>query len=144
MSYLSTAAVLIKEYEGLRLVSYKWPHETSWTIGYGHTGKDVYEGQEISIEEAESFLMDDMIEADGAIDDYCNEPLTDNQRAAFISFIFNLGAGNFRSSTMLRLFNYGDIEGCAKQFSRWNKAGGVVLPGLVKRRNAESKLFLTP
>ena len=141
MSYFSIAANLIKEFEGLKLTSYKWPHERYWTIGYGHTGSDVHSGLEITLEEAESFLMDDMMEADQAIFDYCEVDLTDNERAALISFIFNLGAGAFRTSTLLKLLNLGDSEAASKQFARWTKAKGVELPGLVRRREAERKLF---
>ena len=143
MSYFAKAAQLIREFEGCKLTSYRCPANVL-TIGYGHTGKDVFEGQVISLEEAESLLMDDMLEADEGINDYCNEALNENQRAALISFVFNLGIGNFRSSTLLRLINYGEFEAAAKQFQRWNKAGGVVLPGLVRRRNDEMKLFTTP
>lgn len=141
MTYLAKAAELIKEFEGLRLTSYKWPHEKYWTIGYGHTGQEVFEGQEITLEEAESFLFDDMLEADACVDDYCEAPLTENQRAALISFVFNLGCGNFRSSTLLKLLNLEDYSGAGKQFLRWNKAGGKVLAGLTRRREAEKRVF---
>lgn len=141
MSYLAKAAEIIKPFEGLRLKSYKCPAGI-WTIGWGHTGPEVFEGMEITLEEAESFLMDDMLEADQAVFDYVDVNLTEEQRAALVSFIFNLGAGNFRSSTLLKLINAGDFEAAAKQFGRWTKAKGIELAGLVKRREAEKKLFL--
>ncbi|MCY1458796.1 Lysozyme RrrD [compost metagenome] len=69
-------------------------------------------------------------------------PLTGNQWDALVSFTYNLGAANLESSTLLRLLNAGDYVGAAGQFPRWNKAGGKVLPGLVRRREAERVLFL--
>ena len=144
MTYLAKAAEIIKEFEGLKLKAYKWPHEKNWTIGYGHSDSAVFDGQEITLDEAESFLFDDMLEADACIEDYCDAPLTENQRAALVSFIFNLGCGNFRSSTLLKLLNYEDHAAASSQFARWNKAGGQVLSGLSRRREAEKKLFDTP
>ena len=142
MTYLAKAAELIKEFEGLYLKSYLCPAGVP-TIGWGHT-EGVQLGQEITLDEAESFLFDDMLEADACIEDYCDAPLTENQRAALVSFIFNLGCGNFRSSTLLKLLNYEDPSAASSQFLRWNKAGGRVLPGLTRRREAEKKLFDTP
>jgi len=142
MSYFAKASELIKEFEGLKLKAYRCPAGVL-TIGWGHTGSDVHSGMEISLEEAESFLMDDMMEADQAIFDYCEVDLSDNERAALISFIFNLGAGAFRTSTLLRLLNIGDHNAASKQFARWTKAKGMELPGLVRRREAERKLFVT-
>ena len=142
MTYLAKAAEIIKEFEGLYLKSYLCPAGVP-TIGWGHT-EGVQLGQEITLEEAESFLFDDMLEADSVIEDYVDVVLSDNQRAALLSWIFNLGRGNFRSSTLLKVLNYGDYEGASKQILRWNKAGGKVLPGLVRRREAEKKLFDTP
>lgn len=142
MSYLTLATALVKEFEGFKLEAYKCPAGI-WTIGYGHTGEGVTEGLRITTKEAEDFLRSDLIEADQAIFDYCDITLTDNERAALLSFVFNVGASAFRTSTLLKLLNYGDHEAAAKQFSRWTKAKGKDLPGLVRRRAAEMKLFLT-
>ena len=60
-----------------------------------------------------------------------------------VSFVYNLGSGNFSSSTLLKKFNAGDHEGAAKEFLRWNKAGGEVLAGLTTRRQAEMETFLS-
>ena len=142
MTYFQKAAALIKEFEGLYLKSYLCPAGKP-TIGFGHVD-GVQLGQEITLEEADSFLFDDMLEADACVEDYCEAPLTENQRAALVSFVFNLGCGNFRSSTLLKLLNLEDYKGASKQFLRWDKAGGKSLAGLARRRAAEKALFDTP
>ena len=76
------------------------------------------------------------------VDQHC-KPATDNQFAALVSFCFNVGEGNLRTSTLRRMHNAGDYKGAAAQFARWDKAAGKVLPGLVKRRAAERKLYET-
>lgn len=70
-------------------------------------------------------------------------PLTDGEEEALADFIYNVGAGNFEHSTLLRMLNAGDYAGAADQFERWNMAGGKVLAGLVRRRAAERALFLS-
>ena len=69
--------------------------------------------------------------------------LNQNQFDALVSFTYNLGAGALGSSTLLGKLNRGDFEGAADEFPKWNKAGGKVLNGLVKRRAAERSLFLS-
>jgi len=69
------------------------------------------------------------------------EPLSDDQTAALADFIYNLGAGNFRSSTLLRKLNAGDYAGAAAEFDKWDYAGGKELAGLLRRREAETTLF---
>lgn len=140
MNYLHKAAEIIKCFEGCEFKAYKCPAGV-WTIGYGHTD-GVHEGQEITQLEADDFLMGDMLDADNCVSDWCEVDLTDEQRAACISFVFNLGCKAFKTSTLLRLLNDGDYDGAAKQFGRWTKAGGVTLSGLVKRREAERALFM--
>ncbi len=131
---------LIKEFEGLRLQAYKCPADR-WTIGYGHTA-DVSANDVITEEEALSFLRQDVAESERAVNQYVHVPLTQNQFDALISFVFNLGVGNFRNSTLLKKINAGDNDGAAQEFGRWIHAGGKVLPGLVRRRGAERALFL--
>ena len=69
-------------------------------------------------------------------------PLTDAQHGALVSLVFNIGSGNFRRSTLLRLLNEGDYEGAADEFPKWRKAGGKVLKGLERRRKAEREMFI--
>ena len=70
-------------------------------------------------------------------------PLNDNQFSALVSLAYNIGQGNFRASTLLRKLNRGDYQGCADNFWQWRRANGVILSGLVKRRELERKLFMT-
>ena len=129
---------LVHCFEGLYLSAYLCPAGVP-TIGYGHTS-GVKMGQRITRAQAETYLRADMAAAAAQVDKLVKVPLTANQRGALASFVFNLGAGNLQSSTLLRLLNQGDYKGAAGQFGRWVYAtvDGVKtqLPGLVKRRAA--------
>lgn len=132
---------LIKEFEGLYLEAYLCPAK-KWTIGYGHT-KTVKPGMKITEAGADALLRHDLAWCEDAVNDNVKVPLTQNQYDALVSFIFNVGAGAFKRSTLLRKLNAGDYAGAANEFPRWNKGGGRVLRGLVRRREAERKLFLS-
>lgn len=139
---------LIKEFEGLekrlpngKIAAYLDPIEIP-TIGYGHI-KGVFLGQVITREQAEQFLREDLQEAEAAVSDLVKVNLTDNQFAALVSFVFNLGAGALASSTLLRELNAGNYQAAADQLLRWVNAGGQRLAGLVRRRAAERQLFLS-
>lgn len=134
-----TCVELVKKFEGFRDTAYLCPAGV-WTIGYGTT-ENVCQGDMITKQEAQDALMDDLIEASDAIDKLVTVPLTQEQYDALTSFIYNAGRDAFRKSTMLRLLNTGDYEGAAEQFPRWNKAGGRVLAGLARRREAERQVF---
>lgn len=138
-----TARDLIKQHEGLRLQAYPDPAtgDEPWTIGYGHT-KGVYPGDSCTKERAEKWLDEDIAEAAKALE-LVKVPLNEFQRDALISFVFNVGKQAFADSTMLKLLNQGNYVAAANQFTRWIHAGGKVMPGLVKRRNAEKQLFLS-
>ena len=140
MSYLDAAAKIITDFEGTKLRAYRCPAGVL-TIAVGHTGPDVTEGQIITASDAVRLLYGDMLEADKAIDELVEVPLRENQRAALISFIFNIGRNAFRNSTLLKLINAGNFSAAGLQFARWDKAGKIQLPGLVKRRAAERALF---
>lgn len=129
----------IKEFEDFEPVAYLCPAGV-WTIGYGHTG-DVHSGDEITELMAEQLLEADLGDAEEAVNDFVDVELKQHQFDALVSFTFNCGEGALRGSTLLRLLNGGDYDGAQKQFARWNKANGKVLPGLVKRREAEAKMF---
>ncbi|BEO35863.1 hypothetical protein SMQE32_48000 (plasmid) [Serratia marcescens] len=131
---------LIKEFEGLRLHTYKCPADR-WTIGYGHTA-DVSANDVITEAQAISLLYQDVAESERAVNKYVHVPLTQNQFDALVSFVFNLGVGSFRTSTLLKKLNTGDYDDAAQEFGRWIHAGGKALPGLVRRREAERALFL--
>lgn len=131
---------LIKSFEGLRLLAYR-DAVGVWTIGHGAT-RGVKAGMSITKEQAERMLLNDVQRFEPEVERLVQVPLTSNQWDALVSFTYNLGATNLESSTLLRLLNRGDYAGAAGQFPRWNKAGGKVLPGLVRRREAERVLFL--
>ncbi len=133
--------LLIKSFEGLRLNAYR-DAVGIWTIGYGTT-RGVKPGMRISEAEAEKFLQEDLTRFEQAIHEALSVSINDNQFSSLVSFTYNIGSGAFRSSTLLRLLNQGeDVRSVGAQFLRWDKAGGKVLAGLTRRRNAERSLFL--
>jgi lysozyme len=131
---------LIKRFESLRLKAYYCPAGVL-TIGYGHTDPEVRIGQTMHPDAAEYLLELDATKASRALKGL---RLTQNQFDALVSFVFNLGAGAFRTSTIRRLLVDGLYGQAADQFPRWVHAGGRKLAGLVIRRDAERTLFLTP
>ena len=136
---------LIKEFEGCRLTAYKCPAGV-WTIGYGHTGtvdgKLIGKGMTITAAKATEMLKKDLAEFEAAVNGCVTVPITQNMFDALVSFAFNVGAGALRRSTLLRKLNAKDYDGAAAEFPLWNKAGGKVLNGLVRRRERERQLFL--
>lgn len=132
---------LIKEFEGLRLKAYKCPGGV-WTIGYGHTA-GVKPGIVISEAQAEEYLKVDLI----AFERYLNGlrlALNQNQFDVLISFIYNVGTGNFSSSTLLRKVRANPQDNSIMdEFLRWVYSKGRVLPGLQRRRLAEMKLYFS-
>ena len=132
---------LIKEFEGLRLKAYKCPGGV-WTIGYGHT-TGVKPGMVISEAQAEEDLKADLI----AFERYLNGlglALNQNQFDALVSFIYNVGTGNFSNSTLLRKVRANPRDNSIMdEFLRWVYSKGRVLPGLQRRRLAEMKLYFS-
>ena len=132
---------LIKEFEGLRLKAYKCPGGV-WTIGYGHTD-GVRPGMVISERQAEDFLKAELI----AFEKYLNDlrlAINQNQFDALISFIYNVGTGNFSRSTLLRKVRANPQDNSIMdEFLRWVYSKGRVLPGLQGRRLAEMKLYFS-
>ena len=130
---------LIKKFEGFESRAYLCPAGV-WTIGYGHT-KDVKEGDEWSQAHAEHMLEVELEEFCDYVNNMVKVPLEQYQFDALVAWVYNLGAGNFKESTLLRVLNQGDYDDVPHQIKRWNKAGGRVLQGLVRRREAEALLF---
>lgn len=132
--------------EGCDLESYPDPATRSdpYTVGFGHTGKDVTKGMRITQEQADAWLKSDLDRAASSVNALVTVPLTQNQFDALCDFVFNVGAGNFIASSLLRLLNGGNYAGASVQFDRWNLAAGKILPGLTKRRIAERQLFMKP
>jgi len=134
---------LIKSFEQFRGTAYKPTPDDVWTLGWGHT-KDVKEFDTCSIEKANEWVLQDCANAIDCINHHVTAGINQNQFDALVSFVFNVGGGNFQSSTLLRELNAGDFKGAAEQFLRWDKQKGKVLPGLTKRRQAEKALFEAP
>jgi lysozyme len=137
---------LTMRFEGCDLTSYPDPgtRGAPYTCGWGHTGKDVTKGMTITQAQADAWLKSDLNNAAMTVNATVKVPLTQNQFDALCDFVFNVGAGNFIASTLLRLLNAGNYADSAVQFDRWNLAAGNVLQGLVKRRIAERQLFMKP
>ncbi|MFG6090742.1 lysozyme [Enterobacter soli] len=137
---------LIKEFEGCKLTAYQ-DSVGVWTIGYGWTqpvdGKPIRAGMTIKQETAERLLKTGLVSYESDVSRLVKVELTQGQLDALVSFTYNLGARSLSTSTLLRKLNAGDYAGAAEEFLRWNKAGGKVLNGLTRRREAERALFLS-
>jgi len=139
MKASENAYALIKKYEGLRLKSYQ-DSVGKWTIGYGHT-RNACPDKEITIREAEMFLKWDVEDAEMGINKLKLD-LTQNQFDALVDWVFNLGIGNLRRSTLLKIMSQNPNDpNIRKEWIRWCRAGGVILNGLVQRRNEEIDLY---
>ena len=135
---------LIKSFEGFRAIAYICPAGVP-TIGYGTTrinGSRVKEGMKITSDEAEVFLEQDLKVFEDAINHNVLVEINQNQFDALVSFVYNVGIANFKKSTLLKKLNKGYYEEASNQLLRWTRAGGKVLNGLVRRREAEKELFL--
>jgi len=130
---------LIKEFEGFKAQAYLCPANV-WTIGYGTTS-GVKKGQMVTEEQAIKLLQDDLAKFEKAVKNLVRVPLNQDQFDALVAFVYNIGVGAFSRSTLLSLLNQGNYEAVPEQLLRWNKAGGRVLNGLTRRRQAEGKLF---
>ncbi|ENT8184669.1 lysozyme [Enterobacter hormaechei subsp. xiangfangensis] len=137
---------LIKQFEGCKLTAYQ-DSVGVWTIGYGWTqpvdGKPIRAGMTIKQETAERLLKTGLVSYESDVSRLVKVGLTQGQFDALVSFTYNLGARSLSTSTLLRKLNAGDYAGAANEFLRWNKAGGKVLNGLTRRREAERALFLS-
>jgi lysozyme len=134
---------LIKQFESLRLEAYRCPAGV-WTIGWGHTS-DVREGQRITEDLAEEFLRSDIAQVERGLVKVIHVPLTQGQFDALVSLCFNLRGGAQRlpsiAPRLVAKINSGDYAGAAEELLDIDRANGQVLPGLVRRRQAERVLF---
>lgn len=137
---------LIKEFEGVRLKAYPDPGSKDgkpWTIGYGHT-RNVKRGDVITHAQAEAFLIDDLKTAEAVISKYVKVKLNENQEAAIISFIYNLGETQFAKSSVLKYINAGKLDEVPGRMALYRMNDGKVMAGLVRRRTAEGALWMKP
>ena len=137
---------LIKKFEGFRSAPYKCPAGIP-TIGYGATfytsGKKVTLSDKVITEKEGCTLLKYMLMSfEQYVDSYCVDTITQNQFSALVSFCYNLGPSNLKSSTLLKKINANPNDPTIKdEFMKWTRGGGRVLPGLVKRREAEANLY---
>jgi lysozyme len=136
---------MIKHHEGVRYEPYRCPAGL-WTVGVGHLigdGKTLPPDwkRKFSTQEVDSILAADLRRFERGVLRLCPVPLTQGQFDALVSFSFNVGLGALQRSTLRMKTNRGEKESAAKEFSKWTKGGGRVLPGLVKRRKDEATLY---
>lgn len=136
---------LIKQFEGFRPEAYQ-DSVGVWTIGYGTTridGQPVKQGMTITQDQALQLAQQEVNKLWSQIESILKVKINDNQMNALVDFAYNLGFDSLRNSTLMRLVNESKFDEAANQFPRWVYASGKVLPGLVKRREAEKQLFLS-
>lgn len=140
---LAPALKIIRKWESCRLEGYLCAANIP-TIGYGHTGGGVLVGMKITQADADALLASDVERFAKAVDHQITVPLTNNQRCALISFTFNVGTGALLDSTLRKRLNNGENpqKVAMEELPRWNKGGGHILEGLVRRRRDELDLFL--
>lgn len=148
MSVNQATLNLIKQYEGCKLTAYQ-DIVGIWTIGYGTTaaaglGIEPAKGMTITQERAEDLLRQGVEKFADTVDAMITAKVNANEFGACVSLAYNIGPNAFAKSTVLRELNAGHKDKAAAAFRMWNKAGGEVIQGLVNRREAEIKLFLTP
>lgn len=136
---------LISSFEDLKLNAYD-DGVGVWTIGIGTTvypnGVKVKKGDTCTLDQAKEYFAHDLKRFESSVNNLVKVPLTQNQFDALVSLAYNIGSGAFKNSTLLKKLNAKDYAGAADQFLVWNKGGGKVMKGLVRRREAERALFL--
>jgi lysozyme len=142
LTYSGNGLALTEQFEGCRLTAYQ-DQVGVWTIGYGHTGADVTPELTITQDQAQALLAHDVGSAAGCVNNLVTIDLTQDEFDALVDFVFNLGAGAFTGSTLLRDLNAADLTHAAAQFDVWDHAGGAVVAGLLRRRQAETAMFDT-
>lgn len=131
---------IVKHFEDCKLEAYLCPSGVP-TIGWGHT-KGVKLGDKITQDKADSLFEQDYHEAEQQVQEVVTAFLSDQQLGALTSFVFNLGIGQLKVSTLLKKLNQNDYKGAAEEFRKWIYSKGKILPGLVKRREMERMVFL--
>ncbi|UIM99575.1 lysozyme [Yersinia ruckeri] len=138
---MAMAAVLIPSLEGVKHKPYQ-DVISVWTVCYGHTGKDIMLGKSYTEAECQALLDKDLRKTAAQVDPYIKKPIPDTTRAALYSFAYNVGAGNFKTSTLLYRINQGDTVGACDQLRRWIYADGKQRKGLMNRREIEREVCL--
>lgn len=133
---------ITKNAESCRLIAFKPVPTDPWTIGWGHTGPDVFEGMVWSQFKADSQLLVDMSTAELALKHLVKVSLSREQFIALADFVYNIGAHAFSTSTLLARLNVADWDGAIAEFAKWNLSAGKVYLGLTLRRSAEKAEFI--
>lgn len=133
---------LIKSFEGCKLTAYQ-DIIGVWTIGYGATGPGIGPNVGWSQEEADQRLAADLERFERGVESMLTREISENAFSALVCFAYNVGLHNLETSHLLLKVNDGDMSGAAAQFLRWDRAGGNEVAGLLRRRQAESALFLS-
>jgi len=140
LTYSKDGLTLTEQFEGCRLVAYQ-DQVGVWTIGYGHTGSGVASGLTITQDQAIDLLTSDVAASAAYVNAAVTVELQQNEFDALVDFVFNLGRGAFAGSTLLKNLNAGQFDAAAAQFDLWDHAGGQVVAGLLRRRQAEQAMF---
>lgn len=140
---LVLASVLVQWHEGKRYKPYRDGGDVL-TVCHGHTGKDVTPREIYSEEECNALMKQDLQVARATVERYVTVQLTDLQKAALTSFVYNIGSRAFANSTLLKKLNAGDIQGACDQMRRWKYDEGKVSNGLINRREVEREICLNP
>jgi len=140
LTYGGSDLALTEQFEGCQLTAYQ-DVAGVWTIGYGHTGPDVTPGLAITQAQAAQLLQQDVASAAACVNQAVTVALNQDEFDALVDFVFNVGRGAFQGSTMLKDLNSADFADAATEFDKWDHAGGKVVAGLLRRREAEEALF---
>lgn len=143
MAYVSNEGRrLIQNYESCRLKAYR-DSNGIWTIGWGHTGPEVVQGLEWTQDKADQVFAADLGRFERAVENFLGQSATQGQFDAMVSLAYNIGTEGFRTSSVLRRFNSGDLKGSARAFALWIKDNDSIEEGLVYRRAAEIVRFMS-
>ena len=136
---------LLKKFEGCKLKAYRCPANVC-TIGYGHTSAagtpTVIDGMTITQKQADDILWQDLVKYETAVQGLVTQDLTQHQFDVLVDFAYNAGVGNLKSSTLLKKVNAAQFNDVPAELMKWTKGGGKVLPGLVRRRQAEGQWWI--
>lgn len=143
MKLSNNGLAVIKYFESCNLSTYPDPGTggAPWTIGWGHTGGDVRPGMKWTQKQADDTLLADLRRFEEGVSSLVSVVLSQGQYDALVCFSYNVGLTALKNSTLLEMINNKRFDQALAQFARWNKAGGRVMKGLVRRRAAESWLW---
>lgn len=141
-TYSKDGLHLTEQFEGCKLKAYQ-DSGGVWTIGYGHT-HCVLQNDTCTLEQAEQWVIDDINYSSSIVNRNVKIEINQHEFDALVDFVFNVGVGNFLSSTLLKYLNAGNFKAAAAEFLRWDKCKGVKLAGLLARRQAEKTEFELP